>query len=58
MKKKKRVVGIALIALCLSMLAFGVYAAKQASLNVNGTVGFNAHNCQAEVEVLLKTMLC
>ena len=51
MKKKKfsLLLNIATICLCLTAIAFGVYSAKNASLNVSGTVGFNAHNCKFAV---------
>lgn len=45
MKKKSRfLVHIALIALSLCIMVYGVYAAKSASLTVSGTIGFTAHN--------------
>ena len=50
MKKKSRLfLNIATIALCLCAIAVGVYSAKTASLNVGGTVGSVAHNCEVEV---------
>ncbi len=52
MKKKKfnLLLNIATLCLCVAAIAFGVYSAKNASLNVSGTVGFNAHNVKAKVE--------
>lgn len=46
MKEKKfnLLLNIATLCLCVAAIAFGVYSAKNASLNVSGTVGFNAHN--------------
>ena len=37
--------------MCLCAIAIGVYSAKTASLNVSGTIGFTAHNCDVGVEV-------
>lgn len=42
-------INIAIICLCLCAIAFGVYSAKNANLNVGGTVGFNSHNCDVDV---------
>lgn len=42
-------INIAIICLCLCAIAFGVYSAKNANLNVSGTVGFNSHNCDVDV---------
>ena len=52
MKKKKfnLLLNIATLCLCVAAIAFGVYSAKNASLNVTGTVGFTAHNVKAKVE--------
>lgn len=51
MKKRKLnlFLNIAVICLCCASICFGVYSAKTASLNVSGTIGFNAHNCSVEV---------
>lgn len=51
MKKRKFsiIVDIAVISLCLCAIVFGVYSAKNATLNVGGTVGFNAHDCKVRV---------
>lgn len=51
MRKRKFtfVVNIAVLVLCLCAIAFGVYSAKNANLNVSGTVGFNSHNCDVDV---------
>ena len=40
---------IATLCLCVAAIAFGVYSAKTASLNVSGTIGFEAHNCKVGV---------
>ena len=40
---------IATLCLCVAAIAFGVYSAKTASLNVSGTIGFEAHNCEVGV---------
>ena len=50
--KKRRfnlLLEIATICLCIAAIAFGVYSAKNASLNVTGTIGFNAHNVEYDV---------
>ena len=51
MKKKKLtfLADIAVLVLCVCAIAIGVYSAKNASLNVGGTVGFNAHDCEVDV---------
>ena len=51
MKKRKFniLLNIATLCLCVCAIAFGVYSAKQASLNVSGTIGFSAHNCEVYV---------
>ena len=52
MKKRKLniLLNIAVLCMCVCAIAIGVYSAKQASLNVTGTIGFQAHNCQVKVE--------
>jgi len=42
-KKNKFFVNVALIVLSLCIMVYGVYAAKNASLTVTGTIGFQAH---------------
>ena len=56
MKKKKfnLLLNIATLCLCVCAIAFGVYSAKQASLNVSGTIGFSAHNVKAIVSAQIK----
>ena len=51
MKKRKfnLLLELATLCLCVAAIAFGVYSAKNASLNVSGTVGFTAHNCDVYV---------
>ena len=50
MKRKfSMFLNIAMLALCVCAIAIGVYSAKTASLNVTGTIGFNAHNCDVEI---------
>ncbi len=53
MKKKKLnlFLNIVTVCLCLCAIAIGVYSVKNASLNVSGTIGFTAHNCQVKVDV-------
>jgi len=48
-KKNKFFVNVALIALALCVMVYGVYAAKNASLTVKGTIGFTAHGIQYAV---------
>ena len=51
-KRKFRIlINVAVVCLCLCAIAIGVYSAKTASLNVNGTVGFTAHNCDADIVI-------
>lgn len=40
---------IAVLCLCVCAIAIGVYSAKNASLNVTGTIGFTAHNCNVDI---------
>ena len=51
MKKRKfnLLLEIATLCLCVAAIAFGVYSAKTASLNITGTIGFEAHNCEVGV---------
>lgn len=42
--KRKLFINISLIVLSLCVMVYGVYSAKQASLTVSGTIGFQAHN--------------
>jgi len=48
-RRKSKLLGFSMLALCLACLAFGVYALKNATLTVKGTVGFNAHDCMVSV---------
>ena len=41
---------IATLVLCVCAIAFGVYSAKTASLNVGGQIGFVAHDCKVQFE--------
>jgi len=43
--KKNKLLAFSVLALCVACLAFGVYALKNATLTINGTVGFTAHDC-------------
>ena len=51
MKKRKFsiLLNIAVLCLCVAAIAIGVYSAKNASLNVTGTIGFTAHNCNVDI---------
>jgi len=48
-KKNNKIIAFSLLALCFACLAFGVYALKNATLTVSGTVGFTAHDCLVNV---------
>jgi len=48
-KNKSKLMAFSLLALCLACLGFGVYALKNATLTVTGTVGFTAHDCLVNV---------
>ena len=56
MKKRKfnLLLQIATLCLCIAAIAFGVYSAKTASLNVSGTIGFEAHNVKATISAQIK----
>lgn len=45
MKKHTIWLNLITICLCISAIAIGVYSAKIAELNVGGTIGFKAHDC-------------
>ena len=47
MKKKKLsfILNISTICLAIVAIVVGVYSLRQAKLNINGSVGFKAHNC-------------
>ena len=50
MKRKFSIfLNVVLFVACVCSLAFGVYSAKTAKLNVSGNVGFTAHNCKVDV---------
>ena len=54
--KKKRFnlfLNIAVLCMCVAAIAIGVYSAKNASLAVSGTVGFNAHDCDVDIDAIL-----
>ena len=52
MKKRKFniLLNIAVLCMCVCAIAIGVYSAKTASLNVSGTIGFTAHNCEIAIK--------
>ena len=56
MKKRKFniLLNIAVLCMCVCAIAIGVYSAKTASLNVSGTIGFQAHNVKATVSAQIK----
>lgn len=51
MKKRKISLFFNIVSLCLfvSAIVIGVFSVKSAKLNMNGSVGFVAHDCKAEV---------
>ena len=51
MKKRKFsiILNISALCLCLAAVAIGVYSVKTAQLNITGTIGFQAHNCDVYV---------
>lgn len=51
MKKRKfsLLLNVATICLCVCAIAIGVYSAKNARLSINGSIGFEAHNCKVRV---------
>ena len=51
-KKFNLLLEIATLCLCIAAIAFGVYSAKNASLNVSGTVGFISHGGKFELTQL------
>ena len=53
-RKKSKLLAFSLLALCFACLAFGVYALKNATLTVSGTIGFTAHDCIVEVEAFIE----
>ena len=56
MKKRKFniLLNVAVLCMCVCAIAIGVYSAKQASLNVSGTIGFTAHDCKVSVSYYMK----
>lgn len=51
--KKGLIINILLLCLCLSIIAIGVYSAKNANLNITGTVDFNANYVKFDVESIV-----
>lgn len=53
MKKRKIGFMLNIFTICLAVVALviGVYALQQANLNINGSVGFVAHNCNADITI-------
>ncbi|MBQ7884837.1 MAG: hypothetical protein IJ318_01925, partial [Clostridia bacterium] len=43
--KKSILISITTLVLCLCVMAFGVYSAISANLNITGNLGFNIHDC-------------
>lgn len=48
-RKFNILLNISVMCLCICAIIFGVYSAKNASLNVSGTIGFTAHACDVYV---------
>ena len=55
MKKRKfsLILNISVLCMCVVAIAIGVYSAKNASLDVSGTIGFNAHNCDVDIQTIM-----
>ena len=50
MKTKTSIwLSICTIVLCIGVMTFAVYSAISAQLNINGTLGFNMHDCMITV---------
>lgn len=56
MKKRKFNLLLNIVSICLSIaaIAVGIYSIKTASLNIGGTIGFEAHNVKATVSAQIK----
>jgi len=52
--KKSKLLSLSILALCVACLSFGVFALKNATLTVNGTIGFNAHDCLVSVVAFIE----
>ena len=55
MKKRKFSIWLNVVTICLSIcaIAIGVYSIKTATLNINGTIGFTAHNCKVNISAYM-----
>jgi len=54
-RKKNKILRMSIIALCLALVMFGVWAvSKTARLDVDGTVGFTAHDCLVDVSATIE----
>ena len=51
MKKRKFIIWLNIVTICLSIcaIAIGVYSITTATLNVNGAIGFIAHECNVDI---------
>ncbi|MCI7003284.1 MAG: BspA family leucine-rich repeat surface protein [Clostridia bacterium] len=51
MKKRKFIIWLNIVTICLSIcaIAIGVYSITTAKLNVNGAIGFTAHECNVDI---------
>ncbi len=51
MKKRKFIIWLNFVTICLSIcaIAIGVYSITTATLNVNGAIGFTAHECNVDI---------
>ena len=51
MKKRKFIIWLNIVTICLSIcaIAIGVYSITTATLNVNGAIGFTAHECNVDI---------
>ena len=54
MKKPNKLINFSMIILCLAIIMFGVYSvSKNATLNVTGHIGLNAHDCEVLVNATI-----
>ena len=57
MKRKFGIfINVMLMVLCISSIAFGVYSAQKAQLNITGNFGFTAHNAFVSVTGFVKNV--
>ncbi|MBE7074591.1 MAG: hypothetical protein E7376_01245, partial [Clostridiales bacterium] len=54
--KYKTFLFASMLALCIGVMGFGIYAAMSASLNVTGNLGFTMHDCMIQIEGQVKNL--